>query len=241
MSACSSSTHTSSFHAQTEERTGLPPAPGGIPDLGYRLYTTAYTSDFQPAPVGVELQFPRHRPRYGMLSKSTWNEASYSFGGGPGGLLAAARGAGAALKAFDTTHGGREMSKAEIAAQFQTTAREAAEGGVFVSSQAMAVAAKTSATLARSIHAMPAGGAPSVTITDGGKRITGVSGEIVRESADARYDSRAQRAWTGVPDVGLLHGMGKAVRVDLKHSRACARSARAPALFSPPPTHARSS
>lgn len=153
-----------------------------------------------------------------MLSKSTWNEASYSFGGGPGGLLAAARGAGAARKAFDTTHGGRDMTKAEIAAQFQTTAREAAEGGVFVSSQAMAVAAKTTATLSRSIHAMPAGGAPSVTATDGGKRITGVSGEIVRESADARYDSRAQRAWTGVPDVGLLHGMGKAVSVEF-----CAR------------------
>jgi hypothetical protein len=146
-----------------------------------------------------------------MLTKNSWNEASYAFGGGPGALLAAARGAAASRKAFDTTHGGREMTKAEIAAQFQTTARDAAEGGIAISSQAMAVAAQSSAALARSIHAMPAGGVPSVGL-DKGKRITGVSGEIVRESADARYDSRAQRAWTGVPDVGLLHGMGKEVR-----------------------------
>ena len=191
-----------------------PPTPpfftaGGIPDLGYRLYTPAHKSDFTAPPKGAELTFPRTRPRFGMLTKSTWNEASYAFGK-PGALLAAAQ--GASKKGFDMTHSGRDMTKAEIAAQFTTTARLASEGGVAVSAKAMASATKTTAVVMRSVYAPPAGGLPSVNPLDGGKKITGVSGEIVRESTDARYDSMAQRAWTGVPDVGLAVGLGKEVR-----------------------------
>jgi hypothetical protein len=188
----------------------LQSAAGGIPDLGYRLYTPAYTSDFKAPPLGAELTFPRTRPRFGMLTKATWNEAAYAFGA-PGALLTAAQ--ATSRKQFDTTHGGRDMTKAEIAAQFTTTARLASEGGVHVSAQASAAAAKSTAAVVRSVLAPPAGGAPSVNPLDGGKKITGVSGEIVRESHDARYDSMAQRSWTGKPDKGLAVGLGKEVSV----------------------------
>lgn len=204
-----------------EERTGLPPAPGGIPDLGYRLYTSAHAADFAAPPPGAELTYPRHRPRFGLLTKDTWNEASYSFGGAPGALRDAARGA----RKFDMTHGGRDMTKAEIAAQFQTTARDAAEGGVGVAAGAAAAGAATAAALARSNYALGAGGAPFLVATDKGKKITGVSGEIVRESADARWDSAAQRSWTGKPDLGLSVGTGKVVR---EGARARAPARRAP-------------
>lgn len=147
-----------------------------------------------------------------MLTKATWNEAAYAFGA-PGALLTAAQ--ATSRKQFDTTHGGRDMTKAEIAAQFTTTARLASEGGVHVSAQASAAAAKSTAAVVRSVLAPPAGGAPSVNPLDGGKKITGVSGEIVRESHDARYDSMAQRSWTGKPDKGLAVGLGKEVSVSL--------------------------
>ena len=190
---------------------------GGIPDLGYRLYTPSHKSDYKEPPRGVELTYPRTRPRFGMLTKSTWNEASYAFGK-PGALLAAAQGA-ARQKGFDMTHSGRDMTKGEISAQFTTTARLASEGGVAVSAKAVAAAAKTTAAVARSVYAPPAGGLPSVNPLDGGKKIVGVSGEIVRETTDARYDSMAQRAWTGVPDAGLAVGLGKDVRGERREAR----------------------
>ena len=84
-----------------EERTGLPPAPGGIPDLGYRLYNTKHRDDFQPVDPSVELTYPRYKPRYGMLTKDTWNEAAYSYGGGPGALQALLL---KGKKAFNLTH-----------------------------------------------------------------------------------------------------------------------------------------
>jgi hypothetical protein len=189
--------------AWAEERSGLPPAPGGIPDLGFRLYNTKHADDF-PAPSSrgsvkpADLTYPRSRTRYGMLTSDTWNEASLSYGGGPEALQKALTG----RKAFNMTHGGRDMTKAEIAATFTSTAREAAISGVQMSATASAVAAKNAATVARTNFA-PAAGGQGAVFTDKGKRITGVTGEVVKESADLRYDSVAQRSWLGKPDAGL--------------------------------------
>ena len=190
--------------AWAEERSGLPPAPGGIPDLGFRLYNTKYKDDF-PAPSTrgsvktADLTYPRSRTRYGMLTADTWNEASLSYGGGPEALAAVLL---KGKKAFNMTHGGRDMSKAEIAATFTSTAREAAISGVQQSATAAAMAAKNAATVARTNFAPAAGGQGAVFL-DKGKRITGVTGEVVKESDDLRYDSVAQRSWLGKPDAGL--------------------------------------
>lgn len=190
--------------AWAEERSGLPPAPGGIPDLGFRLYNTKYADDY-PAPSTrgsvkpADLSYPRSRARYGMLTSETWNEASLSYGGGPEALQKALTG----KKAFNMTHGGRDMTKAEIAATFTSTAREAAISGVQQSATAAAMAAKSAATVARTNFA-PAAGGQGAVFTDKGKRITGVTGEVVKESADLRYDSVAQRSWLGKPDAGLF-------------------------------------
>lgn len=185
-----------------EDRTGLPPAPGGIPDLGFREYTPNYRRDFR-APTDSErreLTFPRHRVRYGMMTADSWNEAAYSIGAGPEALLRSLRGG---HKPFDTTHGGVDMSKQEIAATFHTTARDAMAQGVKVSAEAMSQAAKTNKTVAASSFATAAGGAGSV-VHDRGKKTRGVAGEMLRRSDDARYDTLAQRSWLGHPDAGLL-------------------------------------
>lgn len=185
--------------AWAEDRSGLPPAPGGIPDLGYRLYNSEAKDTYKPVDLSQELTFPRYKPRYGMLTKDTWNEASYSYAQGPEALKRVLLGG---KKAFHTTLAGRDMSKEEISATFTSTAREAAISGINVSSQASADAAKAMATLTKT-SLMPAAGGAGAVFMDKGKRITGVSGEIVRESADARYDSQAQRSWIGRPDAGL--------------------------------------
>lgn len=185
--------------AWAEDRSGLPPAPGGIPDLGYRLYHSEAKDTYKPVDLSQELTFPRYKPRYGMLTKDTWNEASYSYAQGPEALKRVLLGG---KKAFHTTLAGRDMSKEEISATFTSTAREAAISGINVSSQASADAAKAMTTLTKT-SLMPAAGGAGAVFMDKGKRITGVSGEIVRESADARYDSQAQRSWIGRPDAGL--------------------------------------
>ena len=107
-----------------------------------------------------------------MLTAATWNEASYSYGGGLDALRATLSGG---RKPFDTTHAGRDMSKAEIAATFTTTARRAAEGGVHVSAGASAQAVKMNEALLKTVHAPAAGGAGSVHM-DRGKMTRGVSG-----------------------------------------------------------------
>jgi len=185
--------------AWAEDRSGLPPAPGGIPDLGYRLYNTKYKDDYKPVDLSQELVFPRYKPRYGMLTKNTWTEASYSYGQGPEALKRLLLGG---KKAFHTTCAAKDMTKKEISATFTSTAREAAISGIQVSASSAAEAAKTTATLAKTAL-MPAAGGAGAVFMDKGKRVTGVSGEIVRESADARYDTVAQRSWVGRPDAGL--------------------------------------
>ena len=204
--------------AWAEERTGLPPAPGGVPDLGFRLYETKYTSDFKPPDPTAELTFPRYKPRYGMLTKDTWNEASYSYGGGPGALQATLL---KGKKAFNLTHSGRDMTAAEIAATFTSTAREASISGVQVSATASTVAAKNAATVAKTNLAQAAGGAGSVNV-DRGKHTQGVSGEVIKDSADLRYDSNAQRAWLGRPDAGLANSRKVSARAASLRKLPCA-------------------
>ena len=186
--------------AWVDERSSLPPSI--VADLGYRLYDTKYSSDYNTAPdLKQELTYPRFRPRYGMLTAATWNEASYSYGGGPDALKRVML---SGAKGFNTSHAGRDMTKAEIAATFTTTARQAAISGIQVSSASAVQAAATTATLAKTSLIAGAGGAASLAPHDRGKAIVGVSGEVIRESSDARYDTQAQRSWISRPDAGLL-------------------------------------
>jgi hypothetical protein len=185
--------------AWVDERSTLPPSI--VADLGFRLYTTKAQEDFGKAPdLSQELTYPRFRPRYGMLTAATWNEASYSYGGGPEALKAVLLGG---RKGFNTTHGGKDMTKAEIAATFTTTARQAAISGIQVSAQSAVQAAAATATLAKTSLMPGAGGKAFLSVTDKGKAIRGVSGEVISQSADARYDTQAQRSWIGRPDAGL--------------------------------------
>ena len=189
-----------------DDRSTLPPSI--VADQGYRLYTTKAQEDYGKAPdLKQEVTYPRFRPRYGMLTAHTWNEASYSYGGGPEALKRVLLGG---KKGFQTTCGGREMTKEEVAATFTTTARQAAISGIQVSSSSAEQAAANTAQLAKTSLMPGAGGAAFLNPTDKGKAIRGVSGEIIRESADARYDSQAQRSWIGKPDAGL--GVSRRVR-----------------------------
>jgi hypothetical protein len=210
--------------AWIDERSTLPPSI--VADQGYRLYTSQNKDVYGKAPdLSQELTYPRFRPRYGMLTAATWNEASYSYGGGPNALKAVLLNG---KKAFNATHGGKDMTKEEISATFTTTARQAAISGIQVSAASAVQAAANTATLARTSLIPAAGGRAFLSATDRGKAITGVSGEVIRESADSRYDTQAQRSWTGRPDAGL--GVSRKVR---------ARPCRVRAPGPPPQPHAR--
>ena len=210
--------------AWIDERSTLPPSI--VADQGYRLYTSQNKDVYGKAPdLSQELTYPRFRPRYGMLTAATWNEASYSYGGGPNALKAVLLNG---KKAFNATHGGKDMTKEEISATFTTTARQAAISGIQVSAASAVQAAANTATLARTSLIPAAGGRAFLSATDRGKAITGVSGEVIRESADSRYDTQAQRSWTGRPDAGL--GVSRKVR---------ARPCRVRAPGPPPLPHAR--
>ena len=189
-----------------DERSTLPPSI--IADQGFRLYQTKNQADYGRAPdLAQELTYPRFKPRHGMLTAATWNEASYAYGGGPEALRAVLLGG---KKGFNATHAGRDMTKAEVAATFTTTARQAAISGIQVSAAAAVAAAAATATLARTSLVPGAGGKGFLAATDRGKAIVGVSGEVIRQSSDARYDTEAQRSWIGRPDAGL--GASRRVR-----------------------------
>lgn len=106
------------------------------------------------------------------------------------------------IRPFDLTHGGRDVSPDEIKATFTTTTREAMKEGVGIGVAAAIAEEKGLKTFLRGPHAPPAGGPGS--IPEGrGKRTSGVTGEILNLSDDARVNTLAQRSWMYAPDAAL--------------------------------------
>lgn len=164
-----------------EDRTTAPPLRGNVPDYGFREFTSTAAHDFSAGRRGA----PVRPVRFGMVTQASLNEAAYSLG--------------------DDVTGGRRSAASErlTMASATTTAREAAMRGSGISEAAAKTsAAETRALLQNPLLAPPAGG-PGGRITDRGRKVIGISGEVYRLGDDPKVSTAAQRTWLPAHDPGV--------------------------------------
>jgi hypothetical protein len=173
-----------------EDRSKAPPLKGPFADFGFREFTASHSRDYPEYQPGGENVFPRHVHRFGLVCMDTIDEAAYSYADGKGGRAT-----------FDLSRGVLPLSKAAQLELFRTTNKDSMAIASGVRSAAANEAAKELAVLRRSQFAPAAGGKGSVNI-DRGKHTAGIAGEILRDDADARQNTFAQRSWMYGRDAG---------------------------------------